>query len=332
MSRQLWSRGVWGIAVAVASSALAIAGAQQNNPPQNANQNPSNAQQQNNFQQGNQQQGPMRTFQRDGNSRGMAMHNDVDHYLIKVLVKANKDEIEMGRLAEQRSSNPDVKQLANQMVQDHTRFSNSLESLNRSGQPAAGRQAGTQPMQRGTAFRGIVPEGADQQQPQQQQQRTIINNNNNPAQNATRANTGNPAADNTAANNAAANNQTLSGQPGQHERMAGMGGHGTAGQFAKIMEEVDRNLQQSMVRELSSKQGAQFDRCYLTGQLFGHMWVVDALKVFEQNASPQLKPLLQEGLQTSEQHLTHIKSLLAKLENEPASHAGFQPRANRVIR
>ncbi len=297
----------------------------------------------------------MRTYQRNAEPRGIAMHNDVDHYLIKVLVKANKDEIEIGKLAEQRSSNPEVKQLANQMVQDHTRFLNSLESLKRTGQPAATRQAGTQPVQRGAAFRGATPEGADQQQPKTQQQTQQLtpdeqrlqrlrnqiqqqtkqeatanhNNNNNPAQNAAGANKG--AADIAGANTSAANHQ-MAGQQGQHEHMAGMGGHGTAGQFAKIMEEVDRNLQQSMVRELSSKQGAQFDRCYLTGQLFGHMWVVDALKVFEQSASPQLKPLLQEGLQTSEQHLTHIKSLLAKLDNEPASHAGIQPRSNRVIR
>jgi len=376
MSRQHWARGVWGIAVAVASSALAIAGAQQNNPPQNANQNPSNAPQQNNLQPGNQQQGnpqqaqqqaPMRTFQRNPDPRGMAMHNDVDHYLIKVLVKANKDEIEMGKLAQQRSSNPEVKQLANQMVQDHTRFLSRLESLKHNGQPAANPQVGHQPMQRGVGFRGIVPEGADQQQPQaqqqpqgqqqtqqltpqeqrlqqlreqirqqtQQQQGTVAKNNS--AQNATGANPGNqtaknPGANTVAANNAVANNQTTAGHQGQHEHMAGMGAHGTAGQFAKIMEDVDRNLQQSMVRELSSKQGAQFDRCFLTGQVHGHMWVVEAMKVFEQNASPQLKPLLQEGLQTSEQHLNHVKSLLAKLDNEPASHAGIQPGANRAIR
>ena len=379
MSRQLWARGVWGIAVAVASSALAIAGAQQNNPPQNANQNPSNAQQQNNPQQGiqqpgNSQQAPMRTFQRNGEARGMAMHNNVDHYLIKVLVKANQDEIEMGKLAEQRSSNPEVKQLATQMVQDHTRFLNTLESLKRTAHPGANGQAGNPPMQRGAAFRGAVPEGADQQQPQAQQQTqtqqqtqqltpqeqrvqqlrdqiqqrtpqaqpgTTVNN--KPAQNgANNTAAHNPGANNTAANNTGANNQaanktranneTMAGHQARHEHMAGMGEHGTAGQFAKIMEEVDRNLQQSMVRELSSKQGAQFDRCFLTGQVFGHMWVVEAMKVFERDASPQLKPLLQEGLQTSEQHLTHIKSLLAKIDNEPASHAGAQPRGNRVIR
>jgi predicted outer membrane protein len=330
MSRQLWARGVWGIAVAVATSALAIAGAQQNNPPQNANQNPSNTQQQNNFQQGNQQQGnaqqalqqgPMGTFQRNGEPRGMAMHNDVDHYLIKVLAKANKDEIEMGKLAQQRSSNPEVKQLANQLVQDHTRFLSSLESLKHNGQPATNRQAGNQPIQQGTAFRGAAPGTIEQQQPQGQQQPS-----NNPNQ-------VNPGQNNGFRNNAGqANNETMSGRRAHHDQMAGMGEHGTAGQFAKIMEEVDRNLQQSMVRELSSKQGAQFDRCFLTGQIFGHMWVVEALKVFERDASPQLKPLLQEGLQTSEQHLNHVKSLLAKLDNEPASHAVIQPRANRAIR
>ena len=330
MSRQLWARGVWGIAVAVATSALAIAGAQQNNPPQNANQNPSNTQQQNNFQQGSQQQGnaqqalqqgPMGTFQRNGEPRGMAMHNDVDHYLIKVLAKANKDEIEMGKLAQQRSSNPEVKQLANQLVQDHTRFLSSLESLKHNGQPATNRQAGNQPIQQGTAFRGAAPGTIEQQQPQGQQQPS-----NNPNQ-------VNPGQNNGFRNNAGqANNETMAGRRAHHDQMAGMGEHGTAGQFAKIMEEVDRNLQQSMVRELSSKQGAQFDRCFLTGQVFGHMWVVEALKVFERDASPQLKPLLQEGLQTSEQHLNHVKSLLAKLDNEPASHAGAQPRGNRVIR
>jgi predicted outer membrane protein len=105
-----------------------------------------------------------------------------------------------------------------------------------------------------------------------------------------------------------------------------MGEHGPAAHFAKIMEEVDRNMQQALVRDLSSKQGNEFDRCYLSGQLFGHIWVAEALKTFQRDASPQLKPILQEGLQASEQHLTHIKSLLARLENEPRTNDGLRPR------
>ncbi len=329
MTKQLWVRGVWGVAVAVVSSALAIA--QQNNPSQNQ----SNTQQPNNVQQTNPQQfnqreaqrGPMRTFRDE--HRGVVGQNDIDHYLIKVLVQANKDEIEMGNLAQQRSNNPEVKQLATQLVQDHTRFLNTLESLKRTGHEA-GQQVGNQPIQqRGTGFRGTTPNGIEQQQQTQQQQPALTPDQlrnqrlSDQQQNQVQAQPGQ-------------NNQTMAGRRAHQEHMGNMGEHGTAGHFAKIMEEVDRNLQQSMVRELSSKQGAQFDRCFLTGQLFGHMWVVDALKVFEQNASPQLRPILQEGLQTSEQHLNHLKSLLAKIDNEPTSqnaNTGIQPqRGNRILR
>ena len=87
------------------------------------------------------------------------------------------------------------------------------------------------------------------------------------------------------------------------------------------------------MRDLSSKEGAQFDRCYLACQLFGHMWVVEALQSFEREASPQLKPILQEGVQVSQQHLIHVKNLLAKLDNQPGSTQGIQqPDANQNTR
>jgi predicted outer membrane protein len=235
----------------------------------------------------------------------MVGRHDLDHFMVKLLIKANKDEIEMGKLAEQRSGNADVKQAANQMVQDHTRFLNQLEQFK--GMRGTGQQAGEQQETQGrAAFRGNSPEG---QSPQPQQQ--VF-----PQRGQQPGNINQPG---------------IAGQPGiggqrgmagRGERM--MGEHGAAAEFGKVMEEVDRNMQQTLIRELSSKQGTDFDRCYLGGQLFGHMWVIEALKTFETQASPQLKPILQEGLQASEQHLTHIKSLLARMDNEPRT--GGQPR------
>jgi predicted outer membrane protein len=295
MSRQLWTRGIWGIAVSVATSAVAIAAL----PPQQGGNPPLQPQQLQQPQQRFQNQ----TFDRAGANRPMAGHN-LDHFLVKVLIKANKDEIEMGKLAEQRSSNADVKQLATQMVQDHTRFLNQLEQL---------KGAGGQEIQGG----GNPPDGQGQQPPQQQtplSQRQVQQRN---SQNALQpGNIDQPG---------------IAGQQGmRREHM--MGEHGPAGQFANIMEEVDRNMQQALTRELSSKQGTEFDRCYLTGQLFGHMWAVEALKTFEQHASPQLRPILQEGLQTSEQHLTHIKSVLARTDNEPRTSGRLQQRRGRFNR
>jgi predicted outer membrane protein len=298
MSRQLWTRGIWGFVVSLATSAVAIAA-----PPQQQGGNPLEQPQQ------PQQQFQNRTFDRAAANRPMAGH-DLDHFLVKVLTKANKDEIEMGKLAEQRSSNADVKQLATQMVQDHTRFLNQLEQFKGAGGPQ---------MQGRAAFRGTTPDG--QPQPQQPQFQ-------NP-QNAQQPGIG--------GQQGIAGQQGIGGQQGMAGRqgMRGehmMGEHGPAGQFAQIMEEVDRNMQQTLIRELSSKQGVEFDRCYLTGQLFGHMWVVDALKTFQQHASPQLRPMLQEGLQASEQHLTHIKSVLARIDNEPRTGGRLPQRGGQLNR
>jgi predicted outer membrane protein len=97
---------------------------------------------------------------------------------------------------------------------------------------------------------------------------------------------------------------------------AGMGAHMAANHFVKIMEEVAQQTQQSLTRELSQKEGVQFDRCYLHAQIFGHTWMVDALTVFERNVSGELQPILQEGLQTAQQHLTHAKALLQRIDQQ----------------
>jgi predicted outer membrane protein len=333
MSRQLWVRGIWGFAAAMVCSAATIAAQQTQPPQQNQGAQPNPVAQQNQFGQplqNNPQQAQRRNWNAGQGNPGMAGvgRTDVDHYLIKVLIKANKDEIEMGKLAEQRSQNASVKQLATQMVQDHTRFLGQLESFKKTEHAGANPQAGmhqqTQPgmqqqTQRGTAFRGTVPgtepaNGANQQQQPQQFPNPQV------AQQQPGANNTQPG---------------FAGNRMHHgDRMANMGEHGAAGQFATIMEEVDRNMQQALLRDLSSQQGAQFDRCYLSSQLFGHMWVAEALKTFERDASPQLKSILQEGLQATEQHLTHIKSLLAKEENQPAAapSARFQPRTPQITR
>jgi len=294
--------------VSLATSAVAIAA-----PPQQQGRNPLQQPQQ------PQQQFQNQTFDRAESDRSMAGHN-LDHILVKVLIKANKDEIEMGKLAEQRSSNAAVKQLATQMVQDHTRFLNQLEQF---------KGAGGQQTQGRAAFRGTTPDRQEQQQPQQQQTplspqqvQQQLQHLQNPQNAQQPGNINQPGI---------AGQQRIAGQQGMRgEHM--MGEHGPAGQFAMIMEEVDRNMQQTLMRELSSKQGAEFDRCYLTGQLFGHMWVVEALKTFQQHASPQLRPILQEGLQTSEQHLTHVKSVLARIDNEPRAGGRLQQRGGQFKR
>jgi predicted outer membrane protein len=301
MSRQFWAKGIWGVAIVVGCSALAIAAV----PQQGQFRGQSQPQTQ-------QLQAPQQIGEPGAHRGPMAGQEGLDHYFVKVLVNANKDEIEMGKLAQQHSRNADVKKVASQMVQDHTNFLNKLESFKRAEHQGSDVHS-QQPIQGRAAFRG-TPDGTNQQQDQaepQNAQRPGI-------QGLQLPQSGQPGNQNT---------QRFRGM--RRGPMAGAAEHGTAAHFAKIMEEVDRNVQQSMMRDLAAKEGTQFDRCYLASQLFGHMWVVEALQSFERDASPQLKPILQEGLQVSQQHLNHVKNLLARLDNQPGSNQGIQqPGAN----
>ena len=104
-----------------------------------------------------------------------------------------------------------------------------------------------------------------------------------------------------ASNQAGTTGQTVGRQMTGH---AGMhADHAAADRFMKIMDNIAQQTHQSLTCELSQKEGVPFDRCYLSSQVFNHTWMVDALTVFERNASSGLQPVLQEGLQTAQQHL-----------------------------
>jgi predicted outer membrane protein len=77
---------------------------------------------------------------------------------------------------------------------------------------------------------------------------------------------------------------------------------------------------------LSEKQGADFDKAYIAQQCMAHLGMKAAIKGSEPFASQQLKPVLQEGLQMTEKHLTEAKNLKKQLMNEAAG----EPRQARA--
>ena len=56
--------------------------------------------------------------------------------------------------------------------------------------------------------------------------------------------------------------------------------HNAAHQFIGVMDQVAEQTERSIQRELSQKEGVQFDRCFLSWQVLDHMWLVNALTVF----------------------------------------------------
>ena len=408
MSRQHWMRGTWGIAAVVVAGAVTLA-----DPPQTKtepqNKTP-NATQQPAAPVARRHERPLLGFAADSSSAANApgarsdnkpglptpvvsgapqmahaamqpaAAGSLDQLMIKVLSKSNCDEIEMAKVAEQRSTNPEVKKLAQQLVQDHTRFQSRLDSIKKAqpaaqavqahndhagkthahhadaatahksaAQPAATAHQATAAAPAATAksdaAKKPVTAATQTAKPEPQQ---VASTDKKPAPTAAEIEAGiksSPFAKAFAASSHTVNKPAAQAEPAvaaktsdakhadAHQPMAAaadhhkMGDHGhaghaataghahVAGQFVHVMEEVDQRTQQALMRELSEKNGVQFDRCYLGSQVFNHMWMIEALTVFEQQASPELKSALQEGLQASQQHLTHMKALMAQLDS-----------------
>jgi predicted outer membrane protein len=218
-----------------------------------------------------------------GRRMGRVGH-DLDHYITDCLINGNQEEIALARIAEQRATDPEVKKFAQEMIRVHSMFLNKLQS-------ASGGASGS------TA----VQPGRDQQVGNQQPA--------NPFGGAQGTNEQQPAVGGQGGDAAAPGARVTSGRSdGSHM------GHDAARQFLQVEKEVHQQCLQSKTRELSQKEGAQFDRCYMNSQVGAHMKMADELTVYSRKVSSSLQTTLQEGLQTTQQHLTHAKQIAERLD------------------
>jgi predicted outer membrane protein len=61
--------------------------------------------------------------------------------------------------------------------------------------------------------------------------------------------------------------------------------------------------------ELSQKQGAEFDECYLGSQIGAHIGMLAKLTAADEFVSPELKQVIDEAMQTTRHHLDEAKKL-----------------------
>ncbi len=83
-----------------------------------------------------------------------------------------------------------------------------------------------------------------------------------------------------------------------------------------------------MTQELSQKEGAQFDKCYMHGQVAAHMAMADHLAVFSRAGGENLQTLCQEGLQTTRQHLQTAKQIANRLDGNAAAPSSANSNSN----
>jgi predicted outer membrane protein len=112
------------------------------------------------------------------------------------------------------------------------------------------------------------------------------------------------------------------------ERRGEQAGHGSRGgqlDWVSIKKEIGQQCLASTKQELSSKQGPDFDKCFMGQQIGAHMKVVDELKVLRNYASPELAQKLDKELQMAQHHLQMAKQIEQKLTGNSSERVSRRP-------
>jgi predicted outer membrane protein len=217
-----------------------------------------------------------------------------DSVLLTWLIVDNENEIALSRIALQRATNPEVKQFAQQMIDDHTKMVQKLQ------QASATAKVGQ--LDRTT---GRDPSRADNPVGRTDPART------DPARtDPTRTD---PSGRTDPTRTDPTRNDPLGARPADASGVRTLGNLGGL-DHERLIRDLGRQCLQSHTQILQEKQGAEFDKCFMGMQVGAHVKAVDTLTVFQNYASDALRPTLAEGLTTVQSHLQHAKDLAKRTE------------------
>jgi len=128
--------------------------------------------------------------------------------------------------------------------------------------------------------------------------------------------------------------QRLAGDLATHgQGQQGRAAHSTTsgGQldWIAIKHQIGEQCLASVKKELGSKQGADFDKCFMGQQISAHMKVIDELKVLRNHVSSDLQQKLDKELQGAEQHLQLAKQIEQKLKENPSERVTRRPEGSK---
>jgi predicted outer membrane protein len=222
-----------------------------------------------------------------------------------------RNEVELAKLAQEKASSPEVKAFAERMIREHTPACEKLEQVagplaaaHDHGEAATGRDrparpdadAPAAPRREGGAAREEAPrEGGALREggaPREAAPRRAAPND--------RAAADAPAAP--------------ADRPAGEARLPAGEAAGGELNWVRIHDEVSQQCLASAKKELGSKEGAEFDKCYINMAIGSHQKGIDMDQVFLKHASQQFKGDLQAGIKMATTHLEQAKSICKQLE------------------
>lgn len=90
----------------------------------------------------------------------------------------------------------------------------------------------------------------------------------------------------------------------------------TSSPFLHMQREIAERCLTAAERELEGKDGAEFDMAFMGMQIVAHNRMLATLQAAQRHASPQMTGLLEEGIETTEQHLAQAREIVGNLHRE----------------
>jgi hypothetical protein len=82
----------------------------------------------------------------------------------------------------------------------------------------------------------------------------------------------------------------------------------------QVARETARRCLEMNKEKLGGKEGQDFDRCFIGGQIVGHVGMIAKMQALQTVSSGEFSELLEKGIQTAQEHLKHAEALAQKLE------------------
>jgi predicted outer membrane protein len=253
-----------------------------------------------------------------------------------MLALGNQEEVQLGQLASQKAQNPQVKEFAQRMVQEHTQY---LQHLAQFLPPGQAEQFRTNSSSTGAAAAGAGQERSTTSASTQErttQERAAGQNRSTERRGNDANRSDNDRSDN---NQSAASQQTerrsaqtrqTDGAAGQAEqtesRAFAQGGQRQGGQGNMMMISFERDAAQrclQMTREmLNEHQGSDFDMAYIGQQIVAHTQMLAKLESAQNRVSPEFQEVIRKGVQSTNQHLKEARTISQSLASNQGQQRG----------
>ncbi len=221
-----------------------------------------------------------------------AQHADQHQTMIaSCLVYENQVEVALGRMAQEKAQSGAVKKFAGMMVQEHQDYLAKLQKF----APNSGELSTN------------LPESQDRSSVDVRGERDlqVKQNQNNQAQNNQAQNNKNPNSQENTGN--AATQQ----QAGKSNEMAM--------NVIKLQQELAQQCLSDAQSKLSKEGSEKFDKCYVGMQIAMHAGMKTKLTVFSRHSTGEFKQLIEQAIQTTDNHLAKAESLMEELDSGSAS-------------